>query len=158
MRILKEIIIREQESGNTSPDYSKLPYERAANTLMSARGYVAYVAKHGYHFTEALAELVSKTMVNRNGDNHCWSAREVETAVTALDWRIPENVTLGDLTYAANMYYSDLYPEVLTSESACIIAAYDTATDVDGYDGLIFCRWTADAIGKALDIDWEEVI
>lgn len=35
-----------------------LPYEQAANTLMSAKGYSEYVKKHGYHFTDALAEHV----------------------------------------------------------------------------------------------------
>ena len=27
-----------------------------------------------------------------------------------------------------------------------------------GYDGMIFCRWTADAIGKAIKLDWEKFV
>ena len=30
--------------------------------------------------------------------------------------------------------------------------------DPDGYDGMIFCRWTADAIGKAIKLDWEKFV
>jgi len=44
-----------------------LPYEQTANALMSAKGYSEYVKKHGYHFTDALAEHVSKMMENANG-------------------------------------------------------------------------------------------
>lgn len=28
----------------------------------------------------------------------------------------------------------------------------------DGYDGMIFCRWTADAIGKAIKLDREKFV
>ena len=73
-----------------------LPYEQTANALMSAKGYSEYVKKHGYHFTDALAEHVSKMMENAN--------------------------------------------------------------DPDGYEGMIFCRWTADAIGKAISINWEKFV
>lgn len=27
-----------------------------------------------------------------------------------------------------------------------------------GGDGMIFCRWTADAIGKAIKLDWEKFV
>ena len=29
---------------------------------------------------------------------------------------------------------------------------------IQGYDGMIFCRWTADAIGKAISINWEKFV
>lgn len=66
--------------------------------------------------------------------------------------------TLGDVTYLANMYYADLYPDPFKDEASCLRAAYRTAVDPDGYKGMIFCRWTADAIGKALSIDWEKFV
>ena len=28
----------------------------------------------------------------------------------------------------------------------------------DGYEGMIFCRWIADAIGKAIELDWENFV
>lgn len=34
----------------------------------------------------------------------------------------------------------------------------EAANDPDGYDGMIFCRWTADAIGKAIKLDWEKFV
>lgn len=38
------------------------------------------------------------------------------------------------------------------------LAAAILANDPDGYDGMIFCRWTADAIGKAIKLDWEKFV
>lgn len=132
-----------------------LPYEQSANALMSAKGYVDYVKKHGYHFTEALAEHVSKMMENANGTRHTWTASQVKKAMESLGLTIPSNVTLGDITYLANMYYADLFPDPLKDEAACLKAAYKSAVDIDGYKGMTFCRWTADVIGKAIKIDWE---
>lgn len=58
----------------------------------------------------------------------------------------------------ANMYYADLYPDPLKDEASCLRAAYKVANDPDGYEGMIFCRWTADAIGKAIKLDWEKFV
>ena len=61
-----------------------LPYEQAANALMSAKGYLNYVEKHGYHFTEELADHVSKMMENANGQAHTWTAQQVKKAMESL--------------------------------------------------------------------------
>lgn len=47
------------------------------------------------------------------------------------------------------MAYADFYPDPLKDEAACLRYAHKVANDPDGYDGMIFCRWTADAIGKS---------
>lgn len=135
-----------------------LPYEQAANALMSAEGYSEYVAKHGYHFTDELAEHVSKMMNNASGDDHSWTAAQVKKAMEAMGWSVPDNVTLGDVTYTANMMYADLYSDPLKTEADCLKAAQKIAGDPDGYKGMVFCRWTADAIGKAISINWKKFI
>lgn len=135
-----------------------LPYEQTANALMSAKGYSKYVKKHGYHFTDALAEHVSKMMINANGQQHSWTANQVKKSMDNLGLSIPKSVTTGDAAYLANMYYADLYPDPLKDETSCLRAAYKIANDLDGYEGMIFCRWTADAIGKAIELDWENFV
>lgn len=55
-------------------------------------------------------------------------------------------------------FRGDLYPDPLKDEASCLRAAYKVANDPDGYEGMIFCRWTADAIGKAISINWEKFI
>lgn len=136
----------------------ELPYTQAANMLMSAKEYLAYVEKHGYHFTDALAEHVSKMMKNADGSSHFWSAAQVTKALNDLGHKVPSTVTTGDMTYLANMYYADLYPDPLKDEVSCLKAAVKTANDPDGYKGMVFCRWTSDAIGKAVQIDWEKFV
>lgn len=135
-----------------------LPYERAANTLMSAKGYSEYIKKYGYHFNNALAEYASKLMENANGQIHSWTASQVKKSMESLGLDISSHVTIGDITYAANMYYADFYPDPLKDEASCLKAAYRIANDIDGYEGMIFCRWTADLIGKAISINWENFI
>ena len=139
-------------------DKAKLQYEQAANALMSAKGYLDYVAKHSYHFTDALAEHVSKMMVNASGQSHSWTASQVKKSMESLGLSIPGKVTTGDVTYTANMAYADFYPDLLKDEAACLRYAHKVANDPDGYDGMIFCRWTADAIGKAIKLDWEKFV
>lgn len=158
---LKHIIIKRHSHDNYDDahetEYS-LPYEQAANALMSAKGYLEYVKKHGYHFTDALAEHVSKMMVNASGQQHSWTVSQVKKSMENLGLSIPNNVTPGDIAYLANMYYADFYPDPIKDEASCLKAAYRIANDPDGYEGIAFCRWTADVIGKAISINWEKFI
>lgn len=147
------------------PETYDLPYELEASVLMSDEHYLKYVEKHGHHFTDALAECASKQMENADGSNHTWTADQVKSAMVSLGYfketdenTTPTKSTYGDLTYLANMYYADLYPELFANETSCIKAAWKIANDIDGYDGLAFCRWTADIIGKNIQIDWAKYI
>lgn len=156
----KDITVKSKistHSGEHSIEFD-LPYKQAANALMSAKGYSEYVKKHGYHFTDALAERASKMMINANGQSHSWTASQVKKSMESLGLSIPGKITIGDVTYIANMAYADFYPDPLKDEAACLRYAYRVANDPDGYDGMIFCRWTADVIGKAHKLDWEKFI
>lgn len=149
----KYIIVRQSPNGEQRG--ITLPYDEAARALMNASGYVAYVAKHGYHFTAQLAAAESAKMVNTDGTGHRWSAAEMEEAMQGKT--LPERTTLGDVLYLANMAYADFYPAVLKTEEACINYAIALANDRDGYDGMPFLRWTADLIGKGVTVDWEKL-
>lgn len=135
-----------------------LPYEQAANKFMSAKGYSEYVKKHGYHFTDALAEYASRMMVNAGGQQHSWTTAQVKKAIESLGLSIPGKVTDGDVAYTANMAYADFYPDPLKDEASCLRYAHRVANDPDGYEGMIFCRWVSDAIGKGVSIAWEKFI
>lgn len=123
-----------------------------------AKGYSDYIEKHGYHFSDTLAEHVSRAMVNANGKEHSWTAMQIKQSMENLHLSIPTTVTIGDVTYLANMYYADLFPECLKDEVACMKAAHALANDPDGYDGMVFRRWTADMVGKQIKIDWDKFI
>lgn len=155
----KVIIIHHHEDSSGMEHHGSelhsLPYEKAANALMGASGYVSYVAKHGYHFTKKLATMVSERMKNVDGSNHHWTVDEIRAATNTLV--IPKGTTIGDVLFLANMAYADFYPKVLRTEESCIQYALAVANDPDGYEGMAFCRWTADLIGTGATIDWESL-
>ena len=155
----KVIVIHHHEDSNGVEHHdtrlASLPYESAANALMTASGYVGYVAKHGYHFTKKLATMVSEKMKNVDGSSHRWSVEEIRAATNSMV--IPKGTTIGDFLYLANMAYADFYPKVLKTEESCIMYALAVVNDPDGYDGIAFCRWTADLIGTGATIDWEKL-
>lgn len=152
---LEMVIIKHHKDEKARKPVYKLPYETEANAFMPD-DFDEYIKKYGYHFTEALAEHISKMMENRDGTQHTWSSRQVEEAIETLGLTVPADTTIGDITYLANMYYADLYPDVLKEEVSCLKAAHLIANDPDGYDGMIFCRWISDAIGKSIEIDWKK--
>lgn len=117
-------------------------------------GHEEYVERHGNHFTGALADDVCARMVNADGSKHRWTAGEVAAAVGEL----PDGVTVGDMTYLANMAYADFFPKVLASEAACIGYAKAVVNDPDGYDGLPFHRWLADVVAKGERVEWERYV
>lgn len=134
------------------------PEEQSLIAITSSEKYAEYLKEHGYHFTCALAEYASSLMENANGKSHSWTSAQVKSTMLSLGLTIPDNVTNGDVTYLANMYYADLFPDPLKDENACFKAAYKVANDPDGYDGLIFNRWIADVNGKGISIDWEKFV
>lgn len=162
-RTMKKIIVlrhssdREEErhQHQESDIIHGLPYEKAAKALMGASGYVAYVAKHGYHFTKQLAIKASEQMKNVDGTSHRWTVDEIRLATN--NEIISKGTTLGDILYLANMAYEDFYPKVIKTESDCVQYDIAVASDPDGYEGMAFCRWTADIIGKGVTIDWEKL-
>lgn len=142
---------------NTEEQLSELPYSRSAFKIMNAQKFVDYVKKHGYHFSNKLAEWASAAMVNADGTNHSWSVKQVETVLENYGGKsVYGKCTIGDLTYLANMAYADFYPDVCKDETACLKYAIKVAKDPDGYEGMVFFRWLSDIIGKEMtDIDWD---
>lgn len=138
-------------SGSTSPT----PSEAFARSLMSHPDFLAYIHKNGYHFTPSLADFATKLMTNDDGTSHNWTTAQVQTAMQSAGMKNnPLNATWGDAAYLANMHYADKYPDILSSETACIKSAYKDLNDKDGYEGITFYRWLADVVGKQLSVDW----
>ena len=121
-------------------------------------GYEEYLEKHGHHFTDALAERASDYLKNADGSEHRWTPAQVSKQLEILGLKLPEHVSNGDVTYLANMYYSDFYPDVLKDEASCIKMAHKAAIDVDGYKGMTFKRWLTDIESRKIDIDFEEFV
>lgn len=55
------------------------------------------------------------------------------------------------------MAYADFYPSLI-NERQCLDYAMAIANDKDGYEGIQFCRYIADIMGKDDTIDWNDFI
>ena len=135
-----------------------LPFEKFAKLLMNGEAFVAYVKKHGYHFSPELADHVTAMMENADGSTHHWTSKQVKEAMQAKGMTLAHNYTWGDAAYQANMGYADYYPDPVVSEQGCLKYAAKTIHDPDGYDGMIFCRWLSDVVAKEVEIDWEAFV
>lgn len=139
---------------------SHLSNEDFARSLMSHPDFLAYIKRHGYHFTPELADYVTRNhLINTDGSRHNWTTSQVKTAMETAGMKANLlHMTWGDASYLANWYYSDEYPDILTSEPAVIRRAYRAAQDPDGYEGMTFYRWLSDVVGHGLEIDWKSFL
>lgn len=161
------VIVRKTYKAESSEEYTESsPKPQADSAYYSEKGvssgYAAYVEKYGLHFNNKLAEYAIDKLKNVGpNESHKWSISQVEKAVnnllnSKLDFKF--KTTYADLAYAANMYYADFYPQIITTDTACIQAAIAMANDPDGYEGLIFSRWVADVMVKNKSFDWTKFI
>lgn len=131
-----------------------MPYDKSLQALQTAKGYMEYIRHHGYHFSDDLADFVVSSFINANDSKHVWTSKYIQSIRESKGISLKGNFTNGDFTYLANMYYSDFYPNG-SSESNCLELAKLIMEDPDGYEGMVFLRWTADVMGKHLDIPWK---
>lgn len=118
--------------------------------------YARYTEKNGHHFTDGLAVMASSKMHGPDGEAPTWTPAKMRRTMEAMSHALPDNVTVGDLVYAANMGYSDLRPEFVKDEMDAYRYAMKVAADPDGYKGMIFMRWVADAMATGTEVDFEK--
>jgi len=135
--------------------WTELPNEAFSRKLMEDELFREYVKDNGWHFTDALANHASRHLVNVDGSQHRWTSKDVEDAFSANGLSKPERCTWGDITFAANMHYSDEYPRYLKTEKEVIDYTARYANDPDGYEGMQFMRWLSDLIGRKETVDWD---
>ena len=131
-----------------------LPHEDSANNIMNDPSFINYIQHNGYHFTDKLANWASSKMSNLNGSRNHWSVDDCMSVANRLGIEIPSSSTKGDFAYSMNMAYADFVPIVLNSETDCAKYSAAIMNDEDGYEGIQFSRWLADAINKNLDVPW----
>lgn len=117
-----------------------------------------YITNHGYHFTDKLANYAISKMINADHTNVHISKEQIDLYMTQHNIIMPNRSNIHDILYTANMAYADFYPHLLDTEDKCIEYAFSVANDVDGYEGIEFCRWIADIMGKNVKINWDNFI
>ena len=97
-------------------------------------------------------------MENADGSTKRITKDDVDKYIINHGCVTPSRSNVYDVTYTANMTYADFYPTLLHTVDECIEYALAAANDVDGYEGIEFCRWLADLMGKHVRINWNEFI
>lgn len=118
---------------------------------------VDYMAQYGNHFNKESLEYALSNMKNVDKTDHRFSITDIEQYINNNNSSLGKS-NLFDITYTANMAYADFYLVLIFTEQDCIKYALAVANDVDGYEGIEFCRWLADLMGKNISVDWKKLI
>lgn len=136
----------------------KNPPFNAYDPWLNQDGYKEYIDKHGHHFSRKLSIWASNRMENDDGSDHHKSPELVKAIWSKHGYKLPEDATWGDATYAYNMAYADYHPEPLETEEDVACQSYKDVNDKDGYSGKIFNRWLSDIVYKNISVPWEEML
>lgn len=135
-----------------------LPNSKFAKKLMYSEEYNEYIKKNGYHFTEKLAEYASKKLYNNVPYLQYVSKSQISELIESQKITISNKATLGDIIYATNSAYLNMYPEFIKDVKSCIMYANKLVNSKNSYEGIIFCHWNSDIIANNIDIDWHKYI
>ena len=119
-----------------------------------------YIKKHGYHFTDDLADYASSLMEPYSSAIPKIKSSEIPDYITE-DTRLKAKFhsSNGDLAYLINMYNTDFTDTGLFSSIKDFVhMAVSIINDKDGYPGMVFDRWLTDIKAKEIEIDWKKYV
>ena len=122
-----------------------------------------YLSYYGFHFNKKLYEFAVNGMTKRNkmtGEEEGLSPLEIEDFEKSLKRyrvNIPEN-NLYDAAYLASMIEADFWGSSIEDEEHMVRYIKDVLCDVDGYEGIVFCRFIADCSAKGVVIFWDRML
>ena len=144
----------ENHESHSSTNESKIA-EKVTNKFWDNPEYKEYVKHHGLHFTDSLATWASRKLKNADGSTHMWNRQEISNVLKSMGITLNGNLTIGDVMYLANMYYSDFSQDI--SDADIFKMVKRMISDPDGYEGMIFVRYTADIMSKNTEVPWKEL-
>ena len=122
-----------------------------------------YLSYYGYHFNKKLYDFAVGKM--RKKDRQTGR----EERVQPMDTEHLENglkkykINIGseeiyDAAYLASMVEADFWGSSIKDEEQMFLYIKDVLCDVDGYDGIVFCRFLADCSAKGMPIMWDRML
>lgn len=118
-----------------------------------------YLKYNGRHFNKRLVEFaISKMVKKENGIVSRIQPIHKDELLTAFkQYGIEvECEDVYDMIYVANMCKADFLGSSIVDDEHLCRYVKDVVDDIDGYEGLVFNRWYADACRKGINIDWYE--
>lgn len=122
-----------------------------------------YLSYYGYHFNKKMYEYAVGKMKKKDratGEKERLSPidmEEFEKSLKRYRVDIPDN-NLYDAAYLASMIEADFWGSSIEDEEHMARYIKDVLCDVDGYDGLVFCRFLADCGAKGNVIFWDKML
>jgi len=124
---------------------------------LTPEGLREYKRRHGCHFSAALCEFAVSRMQGEDGRPiKALTKQEVERLLKDSKVEI-KNLKGHDHVFVANMGLADYLGDSVPDMDHLAKYVKDVLDDPDGYDGIAFCRWLADCIGKKVEVPWEEM-
>lgn len=122
-----------------------------------------YLSYYGYHFNKKMYEYAVGNMEKKDkqtGRKEHLSPVDIDNFEKGLKKyrvEVPEE-EIYDAAYLASMVEADFWGSSITDEEHMFLYIKDVLCDVDGYDGLVFCRFLADCSAKGNPIMWDRML
>lgn len=121
-------------------------------------GYREYKRRNGCHFNKALYEFAVSRMEGEDGKPiKAMTKQEVERMLEEAKVEV-KNKKGFDHVFVANMGLADYLGDSVSDMEHLAKYVRNVIDDPDGYEGIAFCRWVADCVGKKVEVPWEECI
>ena len=122
-----------------------------------------YMSYYGCHFNKQLFEFAVDGMRKEDKATGAMkkitpmSMEELKALLEKYKVEIEPNSTY-DALYLAAMVKADYWGSSIEDEEHMARYIEDVLCDVDGYDGIVFCRFLADCSAKGISIFWDMMI
>jgi hypothetical protein len=122
-----------------------------------------YLAYYGHHFNKKLCDFAVSKMKKEDkatGMPKAINPMQMEELKSLLEKNKVEleSEDWYDALYLANMVKADLWGSSIEDEEHLAKYVEDVICDVDGYDGIVFCRYLADCSAKGCVIFWDMML
>jgi hypothetical protein len=122
-----------------------------------------YLSYYGYHFNKKLYEFAvgkmekKDEMTGRKEKESPVDIDNLEKGLKKYKVDVPDD-EIYDAAYLASMVAADFWGSSIKDEEQMFLYIKDVLCDVDGYDGIVFCRFLADCSAKGTPIMWDRML
>lgn len=130
---------------------------------MMPQDMAQYMSYYGAHFNKNLYEFATRMMRKEDkvtGKPSKVAAPTMQELKTLLDKHkieIDDN-SIYDALYLAAMVKADFWGSAIEDDEHMARYIEDVICDIDGYEGIVFCRFLADCSAKGISIYWDLMI
>jgi len=123
------------------------------------KGFDAYLASHGHHFSKPMLEWAVGMMKDREGKKvNVIDRKDLDEKMSAYGVKLKRTKGYYDPVYVYCMALSDYFGSSITDEIRLVMFVKDYIDDPDGNETRAFDEFYVNCIAKGIDIPWEDMI